>query len=739
MKLQGTADAGIPPSPAHPGLVSRRLARFALIAACAAAYALALGNDFVWDDRMLIVESPRIRDWRGVGDVLTLDFFQGTPRDELKYGYYRPLTTFSYMVDAAVWQMRPMGFHLTNLLLHVAATWLAYALSLRVLRHGAAALLVALLFAVHPVHTETVTWISGRTDLLATVGILGSLLFHARFRESGRRIESAAAAACFALATLAKEVALITPLLFVLHDAAFRPELPWRRRLGALVPAGLVALAYIVIRFEVLGIATGRHGSHLLAIPGFLRLVGFCKALFVYLWKVIAPVHLVAYMRLAPVTGFGDPAAIPSLLGGALFVAAAAILLRRSPAAGFGLGLFVTGLLPVSNVVVPVTGPPDMGFPMAERFLYLPSLGILLAIGSLLVGRDMRGLARLRAPRVVIPALVLLSVAFAVRAQARNREWRDDIAFFRTTIEDAPDAPLLLNNLGIAEHRAGDLDNAERHLRRAAANRRASGAVQNNLALLLREKGKLEEAAKAFEEALRIDPERADIHFNVGETYLRTGHWPEAALSLRRAVALGMPGADVLVYLGTALGQSGDLAGALAAFERASALEPGRAEIWENAGTTLRRLGRTPEAIAAFRKALDINPSGATAWNGLGVALEQSERTDDAEAAFLQAAKLDPKTGDALNNLGVLYKKNGKIEEAERALRQSLEREPTSAQTHGNLAAVLAAQGRAREALDHMRRAISLGASFPPAVVSGLEARARADRGRSPSGDDLNR
>jgi len=718
--------------PARPEVAVRRAAWLTLAVACAAAYALALGNGFVWDDRMLILESPRIQSWRHIGDYFTLDFFQGTPRDELKYGYYRPLTSTSYLLDATLWRLRPLGFHVTNVVLHFVATLLAYALALRIVREAKAALLVALLFAVHPVHTETVTWIAGRTDLLSSIGILGALLFHARYRERGSRKDRAAGVACFALALLAKELAFVTPLLVLLYDAAMAPHLAWRRKLAALVPYAAVAAAYAMVRFGVLGIATGRRGSHLAAIPEIVRIAQFGQALFGYLAKTLVPASLSAYLRLPLQASLAAPAAFIGLLGGAALGVLAWWLLRRRPAAGFGLGLFIIGLLPVSNIVVPVTGPPDMGFVMAERFLYLPSLGVLLALAAFAVAPARSGW-RLRGARLLVPAAAAVAVLFAVRAELRNLDWRDETTFFRMTVASAPDAPLLLNNLGIAEHRAGDLENAERHLRAAAAAPRASGAVMNNLAILLREKGDHGGAAQAFRAALRIDPDRADIHVNAGETMLKNGHPAEAAGAFRRAIALGAPGADVHLYLGTALGQTGDLAGALRAFEDADEEAPGRTETWENIGTTLRRMGRTEEAIAAFRKALEIDGKDATAWNGLGVALGEANRLREAEQALSQAALLDTRSGDALNNLGVLYHKGGRDVEAERVFRASLERQPDAPQTHGNLAAVLAALGRPAEALAHMRRAQALGAVFPAAVVADLEARAGAGAGGSAS------
>lgn len=187
------------------------------------AYAATLGHGFVWDDRLLVVESRTIQRWTNLPRALVDDFFGDAAEGR---GYHRPLVTLSYMLDHALWGLRAPGYHLTNVLLHVASTLLVYLVAPALGAGGSGAFLASAVFGLHPIHTESVAWIAGRTDVIATALLLLSLLLYAR--APGRRSRGALLA--FALALLAKEIALVFPALLLLYESLFDPP-AWRERL----------------------------------------------------------------------------------------------------------------------------------------------------------------------------------------------------------------------------------------------------------------------------------------------------------------------------------------------------------------------------------------------------------------------------------------------------------------------------------------------------------------------------
>ncbi len=349
----GTPGADIPRRP--PGSLatrSRLVANANLVMLSLSVYAPTLGYGFVWDDHVLIVQNSTIRDWSNLPRIFAADFFQVSRSLEAR-GYHRPLVTLSYMVDHTLWGLRPFGYHLTNVLLHVTVVVLVYLVGLRLLRDGVAPLLASALFAVHPIHTESVAWIAGRTDVIATAFVLLSLLLYVERRP--RR--SWGALVAFAAALLAKEVALLLPAVLLVYESFFHAP-PWRDRLRRVAPFLAVLVTYGFLRFGVLRVAPGN--PFLWAQGPYRLLLTFAVAVWIYGEKLLLPVNLNAYYSVPVVTSLWQPFVLASL---AMLGATGAVLqrIRRGePAIVFAALVFLLALLPVSNLV-PLGAPKDMG------------------------------------------------------------------------------------------------------------------------------------------------------------------------------------------------------------------------------------------------------------------------------------------------------------------------------------------------------------------------------------------
>jgi Flp pilus assembly protein TadD len=658
--------------------LSRKYAVLLVSLAAILPFLNSLPGDFVWDDRTLILQDYKIQHPGYFSRFFLSDYFAHAD-EEIKYGYYRPLLSLSFMADFLLWQDRPFGYHLTNVLLHGAVSLLVFLLLSRVFRRrGGVALVSALTFAVHPVHTESVAWISGRTDLIATLFMLLSLL--ALSSAPSRRWGLALSLLSFLVALFAKESALALPLIAAAYLAAFEPV--WSRpRIWRLVFLyGICVGAYLAIRF---GIARVQAGSvAVLTLPE--TVCSSLSTLFLYVGKVFFPVGLSAYIT-NPVAGslFDPRAAAGAAVLAALLVTLARSWRRRDRPLAFTVAFALAALAPLANLVR-ISGPADMGFPAAERFLYAPSIA-LIAVSVSLLARVPKGWFA----RVVTVAAVLLLAALTAR---RNVVWRDEGTLFADALKASPEAPLLWNNLGVYYSRSGRHAEAVECLERAISLSGSVPRLRVNLAAALRQAGRFEEslalldssragsplpaaishnrgktlaamgkdraAIAEFEEALRSLPDRVEILIDLAEAHKGAGEYDRAERAYLRALALH-PSSPLWSNLGVVRKLKGDERGAREAFERSIALEDRSSAARGNLGVLLARMGLYAEARGELEAARRLDPGNLDAANGLGVLFVRLGEEERAEELFLELARSHTGNPEAFINLGILKLRQG--------------------------------------------------------------------------------
>lgn len=498
------------------GLVIAQLV--ALILLSLSVYGASLGYGFVWDDRPLIVENKAIQGWSNVPRALMGDFFEWS-EEAGRRGYHRPLITLSYMADYSLWGMHPSGYHLTNVLFHAFSTVLVYLIAVRLLGDWPGPFVAAVLFAVHPVHTQSVAWISGRTDVIATTLVLLSLFLYLKARP---RLSWGALLA-FALALLAKEVAFVLPVILISCESLFDPP-AWRERVRRILPFAVILGLYAFLRFSILGIAPAN--PFLLGQGRYRLLLTFAEALWMYGGKLLLPLNLSAYYSVPVAASLRDPAVLLSCL---TLAAAGAMLWhfrRKEHAAVFSLLFVVIAILPVSNVI-PVAAPKDMGFFMAERFLYLPSVGFCLVLG-LTFSRAWRGFQG-RWGQVLSGVVALALVVFySAGTISHSQVWRDELTFYRATLTQAPFASLLHYNLGVAYKDLALFDLAEREWHEAVRLDPAFSQAHNDLGNVFALRGRADDALAEWAAAVEADPRNFQASFNLARALDTIGRLEEA-------------------------------------------------------------------------------------------------------------------------------------------------------------------------------------------------------------------
>ncbi len=579
----------------------------ALALACVASFAPALRGGLIWDDRAMIGEDPRIRGLDQIGRIFRETF---QPAGGAAFGstYYRPLTTLSFALDYARGGAAPAAFHQTNLLLHVLATLAAFLLLRRWLGRGPAALLAALVLAVHPSRTESVCWITGRTDLLSGLFVFVSLLLAGLWAEERRRWALPAALAALALGMLAKESAIVVPpllaLWFGMTADAPSPAARWRAAAARSAPFFALAAVFLLLWWR-LGVLGGPRPHTFDAPPQ--RLLYAAQTLARYDALALWPhgFHLIATSLLPEGLRYHPlPAGAPAVAG---IVAAAAATVsawwwaRRDRTLAFCLAAWPVALLPALNIV-PL--PAVAGL----RLLYAPLLFLVAALALAWRAATARlsgtaGLAlRAGAPLAVVLALGAVSFDHCL-------PWRNEDSFWAYHLQEAPDSANVQFFAGATQYAEGrsaaalpyleaacrlspdnslfliyagnallDLQRypqAEQVFRHALQVDPGDGTPADRLGVALADQGRAEEARARFAEALAISPGNAGFHADLGLLLLRQREAAGAARELEAALRIDPRLVPAYGWLALAYDALGDRQRALATAGRGLAIAPG--------------------------------------------------------------------------------------------------------------------------------------------------------------------
>jgi Tfp pilus assembly protein PilF len=573
-----------------------------LAAATGGVYSRACRNGFVnYDDDSYVEHNAHVQ--------------KGLTAESVRWAFtttemvnWHPLTWLSFELDDQVFGLNPGGFHLTNVVLHVLDALLLFvalrALTGAVWRSG----FVAALFALHPLHVESVAWISERKDTLSTLFAALTLAAYAVYARRPGVLRYLLVAVPFALGLMAKSMLVTLPFVLLLLD-----YWPLRRlggpaaaalRLAEKVP--LLVLAAASCAVTLVAQREGGETNPVGALP--LRLENAAVSYAAYLGKTAWPHGLVPFYPFpTDLYPAGQVAgAVLVLLG---ISAGCLLLARRAPYLVVGWLWFLGTLVPVIGLVQ-VLG----GFARADRFTYVPLIGVfLMAVWG---AADLA--ARLRIPALVPAAAgVVVLAACAAATWVQIDTWHDSATLWTHTLAIDPDNYLAHNNLGTVFLQDGKVDEALGHYQASARAAPWYALAHYNEGCALAEKGRTWEAAGEYREALRYDPHYSDAHNNLG----------------------------ALLLMG------GDADGALREFTAALDRAPNPPLVHNNVGLALLRKGRTAEAVAEFEEALRLDPGYADAHNNLGEALYSQGRVDPAVAHFEEALRLDPGHPRARANL----------------------------------------------------------------------------------------
>ena len=530
-----------------------------MFALAVVAYVNTIPNGLVFDDLLLITEQSSVRsafNWREIwfgrywGEIW--------PHNVL----YRPLTIWSIALNYSFNGLLGLscshtaGYHVVNLLLHAAVSTLVLRLGIALCIPSFASFAAALIFAVHPIHTEAVAAVTGRTELLAAGFGIGFILAH-------DHRHTALAAVLFALALFSKESAIaFLPVALLCVFSKDRA----RRDIMAFGLYGLVTVAWFALRASVVsGIVIPLDTLPLAESPTYVRILTALRVQVRYLGLQVAPVGLssdYSMNQIPTVTTLLDPHIVVALCLGA---GAAAIIVKTWRVSAIPtiliLGYTIT-FLPTSNILLPI------GTIMGERLAYTPSIFVCLGLGYAFDA------LRKMVSGYAVALLAALLVVFVWGTVDRNATWADPYTFSITQLKTAPNSAKANYNAGREHHIAGDVAKAVEHYRRALEIKPAYADALNNLGVAKRWQGALYEAVGYFKNAIYLAPGLASAHYNLGQTLRDMGDESGAMTSYRKALEIHPEYAEAANNLALIFVRQGDLDRARKLWERALQIRP---------------------------------------------------------------------------------------------------------------------------------------------------------------------
>lgn len=500
-------------SPMSRFAASRRMQAAVLALVCLIFFGNALLGGFVWDDNLFSASQVY---WNF--DLRTILFGLANGLE------YQPVRDLTFLWDILVWRGSPWGFHLTNLLLFIAVTLLvqrlAAALYSRFIKNSQASLgpfITALLFAVQPLRSEVVAWVTQRNTLLATLFFLLATILFLRWQAEKKGLLLGFSSICFSLALLAKATVVVLPLLLVLlllvrREGEQRTPADWL----ALLPFAAIAAAGAALHLAIAGRTTVIAATYFGSIQE--RLAVALQIPFFYLKQTLLPTAISAFYVDGFSRSLASPGSLAAVLALVVIFTACWALRQRLPELALGFGWFIITLLPVSNLFA--TSPV-----IADRYLFLPAVGLAFAI-AVLAERLLQGNGRL----LCVAALV--AVPLGVMTVSQNRVWHDDIALWRATAGRSPQVAGVWFNLGRALHKTPQLSMAlEAYLRAVRLDSGDTRALDNAASLFPSTRGTIRERHELVRSLAEQLPDYPAGLPKIGNTSLEWRH-PDAAEEL---------------------------------------------------------------------------------------------------------------------------------------------------------------------------------------------------------------
>jgi protein O-mannosyl-transferase len=622
-----------------------------------AVYYNSLNNSFVFDDESVVQTNPSIQTLSNIPKFFTAD--EGFHKVIGKY--YRPLVSTLYAVDYAIWGLDPYGFHLTNVLIHVISCLLLLAILLKLFgdyKFGLlSALIGALIFAVHPVHTEAVSWISGRTDSLVTLFFFASFLMYINFTEDESRKKWLYLSLMFyVLGLLSKEMIVTMSVFILLYDFVYRKKNVeyLKQNIAAYAYFTAITLIFVLVRYLLLKDIPDRTTYFYFYGKDFgTAFFTMLKTIPLYFKLLLYPVNLLYhYSGTIPDShSLLDVKVVLSVIFMAVLLLLSVYFYKKHSIKSFCILFFFVSLLPVLNII------PTMNF-MAERFLYMTSFALSLIITYIIVTY-----VNEKNKNFVFSLFIIIAVIFSFLTFNRNKDWKDNDTLYSTA--DGVDGSVLLVNAGNIYANKKNYDEAEKRYRKAIEIRDNSVLAHHNLGLIFLLKGNIDSAEIQIKKGLEIDSLAPDGYFQLSNIYERKGRIDEAVKMLEKLQIVApnyRNSGDILLSLKQNLLSPKGI-GPDSLKQKDESLN--QIQILEKRSFEYYRENNYKEAINDLTELVRISPAGKSGYyNNIALCYEGLKDNVKSKEFYIKALNADGNNVNALGGMAEIFLKENNKQKA---------------------------------------------------------------------------
>lgn len=655
-------------------------------------YLPVLKSDFVlWDDDVHLLDNISIRSLDGEH---LQDIFTSTVNK-----IYIPLTSLSFALEHHYFGYKPFVYHLDNLLLHLAVTTFVWMIGLKLGLSAGACAGAAFLFGIHPMHVESVAWVTERKDVLYAFFYLAAVVSYLYHLDKGGYRWLVLTTLLGVMSMLAKPMALSLPLILLLVDW-FKGRQLSRRMFLEKVPLGLF----------IAGLGWVTYASHArLPAESITRSFLIWPWTFVFYWRqFVFPLFSVPVYRLPKPIALSSWEYLLSLIVFVLIVCAV-IRMRKRRWLLFAFLFWFFSIffllrfdeLKDTNIV-------------ADRFMYLPSLGFCFLIGM--------GLKRLwnRRPLGIFICL-LLGLFLSWKTSAQCRVWKDGISLWQHQLKYYPNEHIALNNLATAVGKEDSYVQAQEEYKKIISLFRKEGKEFAGLSAAAREHiARVEYLVGLYKKAIEDNPDFIHAQYNLGELYSHVGMIPEAVEAYKRALLIDYEYKNAHFSLGNLYSKAGDVSRAIYAYDQALRFHSQDEEVYINVvqayNDILKEEPKNEVYKEARRRALNQfaeligRPPKAGSYFNLGVLLGESGDMDRAVSAYRRVLDINPRHTDALYNLGNIYKDGGRLAEALEMYQRIIRMDPQRSDVYLNMGIIYGRRGDLQLAREYYAKALKADA-----------------------------